>query len=407
MKRRLFIASWLTLACACAHGEPRQLDPWHWDGVERIVAVGDLHGDYEQYLKVLRSAGLVSARGRWTGGETHLVQTGDIPDRGPDTRRIIEHLADLKVQAERDGGRVHTLIGNHEAMNSYGDLRYVHPGEFEAFRGRDSRRLQDLQWEHYLQRLKQVRPEAFLTMDLEKHRAEWEKKVPLGWVEHRLAWSPEGEYGQWVLGNPVAIRINDTLFVHGGIGPAYCRLSLQEMTEQAQAQLRAYDPETTGVINDEHGPLWYRGLATEGEDAFAPTLEQILERYGAERIVVGHTPTGGVVWPRFGGRVVVNDTGIAAYYGGFDAYLELTGDGAFAGYGEIRLPLPADPAARVGYLREVIEVRPDSAELRALLAELTQPVDQADLPGDGTVHPGQGELRAKASEPALNPCTFQ
>lgn len=403
MKRRLFLAAWLAVACACAHGEPRQLDTWHWEGVERIVAVGDLHGDYEQYMKVLSSAGLVNKRGRWTGGETHLVQTGDIPDRGPDTLRIIEHLADLKVQAERDGGRVHTLIGNHEAMNSYGDVRYVHEGEFAAFRGPNSERYRQKQWEFHLERLKQVRPEAFLTMNLEQYRVEWEQKVPLGWVEHRLAWAPDGEYGQWVLSNPVAIQVNDTLFVHGGLSPKFCRLSLQEITEQAHAQIRDYDPEAPGIIDDEDGPLWYRGLANEDENAFVPVVEQILERYGARRIVVGHTPTGGVVWPRFGGRVVVNDTGIAAYYGGYDAYLELTGDTAYAGYGEVKLPLPSDPESRLDYLREVIELRPDSAELRALLAELTRPSDEAEPSEADAAAPRQSEQPANGPEPVLSP----
>src|SRR6056297_2910734 len=112
-------------------------------GIERIVAIGDLHGDWEGYIKTLRAAALVDERGRWKGGDTHLVQTGDIPDRGPDTRRIIEHMAKLARQARRDGGRVHNLIGNHEAMNVYGDLRYVTEEEFEAFATPRSKRLRE------------------------------------------------------------------------------------------------------------------------------------------------------------------------------------------------------------------------------------------------------------------------
>ncbi|NND44096.1 MAG: protein-tyrosine-phosphatase [Xanthomonadales bacterium] len=403
MNLRTLAPVWLALVCACAHGEPREVAPWQWEGVERIVAVGDLHGDYEQYMKVLRSAGLVNARGKWTGGETHLVQTGDVPDRGPDTRRIIDHLADLKEQAERKGGRVHTLIGNHEAMNSYGDVRYVHPGEFEAFRGRDSKRLQQLQWEHYLSRLKQVRPEAFLTMDLDKHRAEWERKVPLGWVEHRLAWAPEGEYGQWVLSNPVIVRVNDTLFLHGGIGPAYCHLGIEEINRRAHAELRAYDPETRGVIDDEHGPLWYRGLATENEATFGPVLAQILERYGASRIVVGHTPTGGVVWPRFNGRVVVNDTGIAAYYGGHDAYLEIRPDGVFAGYGELKLPLPRGEVERLDYLRAVIELDPENGELKKLLSETQSPATGDEVQAGAETDEATGEPAVADHADAVSP----
>jgi hypothetical protein len=363
----------LFLTCACAHGEAVRVDDFHWKGVDRIVAISDLHGDYDQYFKVMRSAGLVNSRGKWSGGETHLVQTGDVPDRGPDTRRILDHLAELKEQAVKKGGRVHTLIGNHEAMNTYGDLRYVHPGEFADFAGKNAKRNREKQWEFTLNRIKQIKPEEFLTMDLDAYRAEFEQKTPLGWVEHRVAWQPAGEYGQWVMSNPIAVMVNDTIFLHGGLGPEYCHLSLREISEQGWAQLQNYDHSVDGVVNDEDGPLWYRGLAREDEDYFAPAVEQILERYGAARIVVGHTPTGGVVWPRFNGRVVVNDTGIAAYYGSNDAYLELTGNTARAGYGEALLDLPSDSEGRIAYLRSVIGLRPDNDDLKQRLAEMLAP----------------------------------
>ncbi|MFT5139895.1 MAG: hypothetical protein ACI9CB_001552, partial [Rhodothermales bacterium] len=277
----------LLLAVACAHGETRKIDDYHWDGVERVVAIGDLHGDYDQYIKVLESAGLVNSRGKWTGGKTHLVQTGDVPDRGPKTLDIIKHLANLKKQAAKKGGQVHTLIGNHEAMNSYGDLRYVTAEEFQAFTNKNSKQLRENQWQFQLERVKELKPEEFLTMDLDQYRIEWEKEIPLGWVEHRLNWSPSGEYGEWVLGNKIAVMVNDTIFLHGGLSPEYCRYSLQEITEMGRAQLQNYDRKINGVLNAEAGPLWYRGLAREDEAYFKPAVDQILEKYGAKRIVVG------------------------------------------------------------------------------------------------------------------------
>ncbi|MDX1461180.1 MAG: metallophosphoesterase [Xanthomonadales bacterium] len=362
-----------TLASACATGSPVQVDEYHWKNVDRVVAFGDLHGDYDQYLEALRSAGLIDRRDRWAGGQTHLVQTGDVPDRGPDSRRIIEHLKELKEQAEKDGGQVHTLIGNHEAMNSYGDLRYVHPGEYEAFRTRNSKELRERQWQFSLRQLEQSRPEEFAQMDLEAYREEWEKQVPLGWVELRLNWEPRGPLGQWVLSNPVAVQINDTIFVHGGLSPEYCHLDLAELTRRAHAELRDYDPETPGVIDDENGPLWFRGLATANETSFAPVLEQILARYGAQRIVVGHTPTGGVVWPRFDGRVVVNDVGMGAYYGSNDGFLLIEDGKAYAVYGDHRLPLPTDEAGRLSYLEAVVALKPDNEDLVRRLEQLRNP----------------------------------
>ena len=105
-----------------------------WSGVERIVAVGDVHGDYEQFVKLLRGAGLLDKESKWAGGKAHLVQTGDVPDRGARSRDVMDLLMKLEKQAKKAGGYVHALIGNHEAMNMYGDLRYVHVGEFAAFR---------------------------------------------------------------------------------------------------------------------------------------------------------------------------------------------------------------------------------------------------------------------------------
>ena len=382
----------LLLSSACAHGKARMIDEYHWEGVERVVAIGDLHGDYEQYIKVLRSAGLVNSRGKWSGGTTHLVQTGDVPDRGPDTRDIIDHLAKLKKQADKKGGRVHTLIGNHEAMNSYGDLRYVTPAEFQAFAGRNSAQIREKQWEFHLERTRELNPEIFLVMDLEQYRLDWEKEVPLGWVEHRIAWQPAGEYGRWVLGNKIAVMVNDTLFVHGGLSPDYCRYSLQEITDMARVQLQSYDREVDGVLDAENGPLWYRGLAREDEGYFSPAIDQILERYGASRIVVGHTPTGGVVWPRFGGRVVVNDTGIATYYGSNIGWFEQSGGKAYAGYEDRRLELPVTEDNRIAYLEAVIDFKPDNQYLQERLAELTAPEIVAEPPRANETAGENGEI---------------
>ena len=62
-----------------------------WQGVERIVAIGDIHGDYDNYIEVLKNAGVINRRGRWGAGKTHVVQVGDIPDRGPDTLRTVSY----------------------------------------------------------------------------------------------------------------------------------------------------------------------------------------------------------------------------------------------------------------------------------------------------------------------------
>ena len=118
-----------------------------FNGVERIVAVGDVHGDFGAFVSVLRDAGVIDAKNKWIGGKTHLVQTGDVLDRGPDSRKVMDLLQALEKQAPKAGGRVHSLLGNHEVMNMYGDLRYVIPAEFAAFKTNDSEQTREAFWE--------------------------------------------------------------------------------------------------------------------------------------------------------------------------------------------------------------------------------------------------------------------
>ncbi len=367
----LSLALFLWLAPLSATAKAREVAPHEWEGVERVVVLGDVHGDYDQYMAVLEAAGLVNRRGRWDGGETHFVQTGDIPDRGPDTRKIMDHLAKLQKEAEKKGGRVHTLIGNHDAMNVYGDLRYVTPGEYAAFEGRGSERLREAQWEHHIKTLEARDPEGFAALDLDAFRKEWESDYPLGWVEHRQAWIPDGEYGAMVLQNPVVLRIDGTLFLHGGLSAKYCALSLDEITARAHDEMANYNYTEPGMIEDEYGPLWYRGLATGNETQLEPMLDAVLDRYGAERVVVGHTPTQGIVWPRFDGKVILNDVGLAAHYGGHFAFLELRGGQATAHYKDGKtVPLPLNNADRMAYLEQVLAMDPDNAYLQSRLEKL-------------------------------------
>lgn len=371
----------------------RQVDDYRWQDVERIVAIGDVHGDFNAYLSVLQAAGVVDRRGRWSAGETHLVQTGDIPDRGPDTLRIIEHLQKLSRQAERRGGRVHALIGNHEAMNVYGDLRYVSAGEYAAFVDGKSEALRDRYFQLLMAQLESQQPERFAALP-EDFRAQWEQQHPLGWVEHRIAWDPRWQGGaelyRWVSQNKIAVQLNDLLFVHGGISHAYCGNSLQSLTEMARVALssavgageteqvsakateRGDAQPRPDLLQDELGPLWYRGLAGIEPAAPLQIVEQILQRHAAHHIVIGHSPTGGVIWPRLDARVILIDTGLSAAYGGNLGWLEVRGGELIAGYRDARLPLPQSDTERLDYLQQVVELAPDNVLLARRLTELRE-----------------------------------
>jgi hypothetical protein len=267
-------------------------------------------------------------------------------------------------------------------MNVYGDLRYVTPAEFAAFETRDSERFLDLQWQADLERMQaRMTPEEWDATDVDALRAKWDETHPAGWVEHRINWIPSGEVGERVVAQPAIVKVNDTLFMHGGLSAKYCYLSLDELNAMARDGLVDFDPRDPGMVEDPDGLLWYRGLAQDDEAELGMLVTLMLEAYGAERIVVGHTPTGGVVWPRFGGRVIVNDPGIAEYYGAHEAFLELSGGQAVAGYGDQRLAIPGDADERIAYLEAVIALEENDGNLRQKLQALTAPEITEPVPG--------------------------
>ena len=299
---------------------------------QRIVAVGDLHGDYSAWIDIARDAQLVDAANKWIGGRTLLVQTGDIVDRGADSLKIIRHLQKLDGEARRAGGRVIVLLGNHEAMQVTGDYRYVTPGEYAAFADRQSKARRDAAFDanakaiidFYHQRDASLSPKAI--------RAEWITTNPLGKVEYVAAWSPVGELGRWAASLPAVAKVGDTLFVHGGISAKYSLVPLVEINRRARVALQAGDASDEAIINDQMGPLWYRGLVTRAGEAAAgrPTIESELDGallgQGVKRLVIGHTPELRGIAILHGGKLIRIDTGISRYYGGKLGWLEILGD---------------------------------------------------------------------------------
>lgn len=342
--------------------------------VERVVALGDLHGDFTAYEEIMLAAGLRNPKGKWIGGRTHLVQTGDITDRGPDSKKIYDDLFKLAKQAKRKGGQIHLLIGNHEMMNIMGDLRYVTSGEYEAFREKDSEK----KLKAYFDRL--VASQIFDAEMVEKELTEeqiyeeWLKTHPPGFIEHRLAWGLGGEYYERIIQFPSLVKINGVLFTHAGISAAYAASSLEEFNALVKQAIEKNDEAAFDLLFAEDAPLWYRGLAENGDEEI-PNLDAILENLEAEMIVLGHTPTGGIVLPRLSrGRVILNDVGLGDYYGGSRAFL-LYEDSTWFGvhWGQkIKLPEPGDEAL-IDYLKKVAALNPNPAYIEQLIKVLENP----------------------------------
>src|SRR5438309_5323276 len=308
---------------------------------QRIIAVGDLHGDFNAWQTIARSASLIDGSGHWAAGNTILVQMGDITDRAPDSLKIVRSLQQLQKEAPRKGGKAIVILGNHEAMNLLGDNRYTTAGEYAAFADSQSAARRDRVYEASRAKLEAAARAADPKAAAEQVRAAWMAEHPLGWVEHTLAWGPSGELGKWATRNPAVAKIGGTLFVHGGISTEYSKLGIDEINKRVAAAMSAGDDRPNSILSDPLGPLWYRGLVTRDADADAERaqskppapaltadqeLDVVLPALGAQRIVIAHTPQLNGIVIRSNGRLAPIDTGDSVFYGGPLSWLEIIGD---------------------------------------------------------------------------------
>ena len=51
----------------------------YWPAAERLVAIGDLHGDMGKARRAFRLGGLIDDNDRWCGGTATAVQVGLFP----------------------------------------------------------------------------------------------------------------------------------------------------------------------------------------------------------------------------------------------------------------------------------------------------------------------------------------
>jgi hypothetical protein len=360
---------------------------------ERVVAVGDIHGAYEQFVGILQEAGIVDKDLAWKGGKTVLVQTGDVLDRGPRSRDALDLLMTLGDKAKAQGGEVRPLLGNHETMVMIGDLRYVAPEEFQAFATAESEKIRDKEYDAYVkyrkQRSSKTRQPAPSGDDAKKA---WMDAHPLGFIEFRQAFSPSGKYGKWLRMQDAVTQVDDTIFLHGGLSPELKFKNIQDINQQIRKDLETYDKAWTklaqrGVIwayqtlteaqkdaelelraqqsgggnldpelvtflslgnllfASQTGPLWYRGYAQDSEGDLGPKLDQVLKQFKAKYMVMGHTiPASKHITPRFDGKAIMIDTGMLprAFQGRASA-LEITGGQFKAIYvGEPAQPINAN-----------------------------------------------------------------
>ena len=368
---------------------------WQFDGVDRVYAMADIHGAYDAFRTTLANAGVVDDEGHWAAGESHLVICGDILDRGPESRLAMDLLMQLESEAEAAGGRVHVLLGNHEAMNLVGDMRYVSKAEYAAFADEETADTRERWFAAWAAR------QGGDAGNLDALRGQFDERFPAGFFALREAFGTDGKYGAWLLAKPLVVVVNGTAFVHGGLSPLVADIGLEGVNGQLAHDIASYvrhfealadaaillptdnfynhvdrlgafvpTPTTSkesmrsvqrlqelsqSAVHAPEGPLWYRGNAhcppLIEEDRLVASLEAI----GANRVVIGHSPTPGRrVLERMDGRVIEIDTGMLnTYYGGRGHALLLEGESVrvvpeIEGSQSAPLPHPRRVGARPG-----------------------------------------------------------
>jgi len=354
------------------------------DPSESLVAIGDVHGDFDDFVAILQRIGLIDKQNHWKGGKTTFVQVGDLLDRGPKPREVMDLMMALEKEAGQAGGRVVSLLGNHEMMNMMGDLRYVTPVNYASFADSNSEKRQKSAYDEYVKwRNKHAALIAELSQPMELTEAEWMARHPLGFVEQREAFSPKGEYGKWLRGHNTLAQIGEEIFLHGGIHPDLAKMKVDALNSRIRDEIKAFDEvkqylQDEGVIlpffnlqeitnaaqaeviaerkslvpaSEERqakileflkygewlsvkpvGPLWFRGYDQWSDEEGTAEIGKILEAYKVAHIVVGHTVQRGArIRPRFGDKVFLIDTGmLSSYYpGGRASALEICGDARF------------------------------------------------------------------------------
>lgn len=360
--RRLgWLASTLSVAAVCglaarASAPPQKAaDPCALETTERIVAVGDVHGAFDRFVTILQEAKLIDADHHWIGEKTVFVQTGDMMDRGPDSRKAIDLLRQLETEAPKTGGEVHALVGNHEAMRLQEVLRDSSPDESGAFRVADSEKALARYYFTAVEDARAAAQKLNKPFDEKTFKQAFTQTTPLGYVEMMKAFDPDGDYGKWIKGHDAMIRVNGILFMHGGPSTGIAALGCTAVNAQVRRELQRVSPPWNEkmMIWRADGPLWYRGLvAASPSDGYGlATPEEfnaILAKLGAKAVVLGHTTFGsGTITARREDRLYPIDTGMLGgvnYPYGAPSALEIVGDtwtAIYEGKREVLKPAPA------------------------------------------------------------------
>ncbi|MEO9481963.1 MAG: metallophosphoesterase [Ekhidna sp.] len=228
-----------------------------FSGVEEIVALSDIHGQYDLAVEILQNNQVIDEELNWNFGAGHLVIAGDIFDRGPKVTETLWLVYKLEKQAKEAGGLVHFILGNHEYMVLHKDLRYLH--------------------EKYV------------------------KASDLLGISYDELFGKQTVLGRWLRTKPTLVKINEHVFLHGGVSNDFLSAvgfdieeinkTMRESIDRSKEEMKSTDFYST--YYGSNGPIWYRGYFYG--NLSDQSIDSVLNRTNSEHMVVGHCSNDEVV----------------------------------------------------------------------------------------------------------------
>jgi hypothetical protein len=225
----------------------------------RLLMLSDFEGQFDRFVALLRAQGVLDADLRWSYGSGHVALVGDFVDRGEQVLPLLWLIYRMEGEAQRAGGRVHYLLGNHEQMLLRGDM------------------------ESWPQRMRATA-----------------QRTDGG---ARRLFAEDSVLGQWLRTKPVVARIGDHLLAHGGISAEFLVSGLGVDAANALARPHLHTrtvrlPARVRPVLGRTGTTRYRGLARpEARREADPIahLRAVVARHGVRRVAIGHTIAPNIV----------------------------------------------------------------------------------------------------------------
>ncbi len=225
-----------------------EIEPTEYTLPDKMLIISDIEGNFKGFKSILLGNKIIDNNLNWTFGSNHLVLVGDFFDRGLNVTECLWLIYKLENEAEKEEGKIHFILGNHELMNLKGELKYVRDKYYE---NADTLKLDYGQW-----------------------------------------YANNSELGRWLRTKNGVEKIGDYLFVHAGISKNLShKYSLEEINANIRKSIdKSFAEEKEHRDNAFIGiesPLWYRGIAKKDENQ--ADIEKTLGNYKASKMIIGHT----------------------------------------------------------------------------------------------------------------------